>query len=84
MKNKKIEKELEFCPSCQQPASRSGNKLICETCGIVFTVTQKDISRVKKTGRFEKLEQTVKELKAILDPKSKADISNNENDVWPR
>lgn len=53
-----------FCPSCQQPAIRQGNEVICETCDATFTITKKEGAKVKRIGRIEQIERDVAEIRA--------------------
>lgn len=54
------------CPSCQQPAIRSGNEVTCEKCDATFIVTRKQGAKLKQVGAIEDLQQRVESIEARL------------------
>jgi len=74
--------KITFCPNCQQPAVRSGNEITCEKCDATFTITKKDGAKVKETGRIEKIEFDIAELRAQIFPDT-ADEPEPESEPKP-
>ena len=58
---------MTFCPNCQQPATRSGNEITCESCDATFEIKRKEAT-VKKLGPYKELEQRVARLEASQSP----------------
>lgn len=50
------------CPSCQNPAIRTGNEIACEKCDAIFIVTKKQGAKVKQLGPIEDLDRRVSAL----------------------
>jgi len=58
--------KIGHCPSCGQPAIRTGNKIECEACDAIFTVTQEG-AKVKELGPIEDHERRLRTLEGRSD-----------------
>ena len=91
------EKEIKFCPNCQQPALWDGKKLVCEICDVTFIQKPGGGARVEQLGRIEKIEQRVTQIEQTIgpaepEPEPEPDEptpdepgdqdEENENEVW--
>lgn len=60
------ESKITFCPNCQQPATRTGNEIACESCDAVFVIKQKEGIKVKQVGPIEDLRKRVERLESLV------------------
>ena len=61
-----VEKILIACPNCGQPAYKEGNRVTCEKCDAIYTITKTGSATVKQLGPIEDHEQRLKKLEALL------------------
>lgn len=60
------DKQACFCPSCQAPATRQGNKITCEGCDAVYSFSKTGSARVDDLGPVAKLAERVDRLEALV------------------
>ena len=69
-----------FCPSCNEPADRQGNKIVCVKCDVVYKLV-KDEPRVEKIGWKEQIEKRMAALEDQDGPggqDTEADVSKED------
>lgn len=54
------------CPNCGQPAQKEGNKVTCENCDAIYTITKTGSAKVKELGAIEDHEQRIAKLESLL------------------
>lgn len=55
-----------YCPNCQKPSIREGNKIICERCDATFTIIKTGGAKVKDIGRLNSLEDRMDRVESLL------------------
>jgi len=77
------EKKTVLCPSCQQPAIREGNDIICENCDATFKITKTGGAKVKKLGEIEEIKNRLDLIEARFpgqEPEEDQDESDKDED----
>ena len=62
------EATLIVCPNCGLSAQKEGNKVTCENCDAIYTITKTGSARVKKLGPIEDHENRIAKIEAALFP----------------
>lgn len=55
------------CPNCLEPAEKVGNKITCQACDSILTITRTGGAKVEKIGWKEEMENRVKANEDRLD-----------------
>lgn len=61
----KEDSKIGYCPSCNQPAIKRGNEIICENCDASFQITRKG-AKVKELGPFDDLKERVTKIEQCV------------------
>jgi len=54
------------CPNCLGPASKEGNKIICEVCDATFTFKKTGGAKVQEIGRLDSIEERLDRVEDLL------------------
>ena len=54
------------CPNCLGPASKEGNKIICEICDATFTFKKTGGAKVQEIGRLDSIEERLDHVESLL------------------
>jgi len=56
------------CPNCLEMAEKVGNKITCQACDSVLTVTRTGGAKVKEIGWKDKIEERIGAIEGLLSP----------------
>ena len=53
-----------MCPSCGEPAIRTGKEILCESCDVVFVVRRRGGTHIRRLGALTRLDERISKLES--------------------